>query len=208
MPTVTMIAGPNGSGKSTLIAELFRRRIYLGEYLNADDVALTLEGGAESVSAQAQAIVRERRLAALEQGRDYCFETVMSHMSHIEHFRDARNRGFETRLYFIATEDPIINQSRVANRVHHGGHNVPSDRISARYFRCLENLPAAIAAADYCLILDNSSALNPLRALAEFKSGKMRSLARTGDDVTPLWWTRMLVRIRQMSGLENSDPPM
>jgi predicted ABC-type ATPase len=201
-----MIAGPNGSGKSTLIAELLKRRIYLGEYLNADDIALTLSGDIQTVSAQAQAIVRERRLTALEQGRDYCFETVMSHISHIEHFAHARERGFETRLYFIATEDPIINLSRVENRVFHGGHAVPPDRVSARYFRSLGNLPAAIDAADYCLILDNSSALKPLLPLAEIKAGNVRQLLDPSIDDLPLWWSRIVPLLRR--GLEKRQRPL
>jgi predicted ABC-type ATPase len=193
MPVVTMIAGPNGSGKSTLIAKLRANNGLPGKYLNADDIALTLSGTLENVSRQAQEIVREGRRQALAEGSDYCFETVMSHPSHIEHMQDARNAGFETRLCFVATEGPIINRSRVANRVVHGGHDVPPERIEARYHRCLALLPAAIQACRHCLIFDNSEPDTPLRLLAEVERGRLRY---SDSDILadlPFWWVKILV---------------
>lgn len=166
MPTLTVIAGPNGSGKSTLLAELVRRGLDLGEYLNADDIAVTIHGPAERVSREAQQIVRERREAALRECRDHAFETVMSHPSHIEYMSRARAAGCQVNLLFVATEHPHINLDRVANRVLHGGHDVPPDRVISRYSRCLAQLAAAIATADVSRVFDNSRSDTPLREIA------------------------------------------
>ena len=196
MPFVTMIAGPNGSGKSTLIARLRENGIDLGEHLNADDIARDLLQAASTglnaneISLAAQVEVRERRTAALAEKRDHSFETVMSHTSHIDYLSDARATGFTVLLYFVATEDSRINQGRVRNRVLHGGHDVPSDRIIARYHRCLANLPAAIAVANGGVIFDNSDDAAPLRPLAEIEQGSLRSL--TGTGVVPAWWRNTL----------------
>jgi predicted ABC-type ATPase len=193
MPLVTMIAGPNGSGKSTLTRELERLGIPLGQYLNADDIAVGLTGDPVTVAATAQQVVRDRRAEALRLGQDHCFETVMSHPSHIDHLVAARAAGFETRLFFVATEDPLINVGRVANRVLHGGHDVPLQKISERYYRCLANLPAAIAASDSGLIYDNSSADALLRPIARIADGSLADIDSSSQRAlrslpAPAWW--------------------
>lgn len=180
-----MIAGPNGSGKSTLTRELERFGIPLGIYLNADDIAVGMSGDPQVVAVAAQQMVRERRAAAINSRQDHSFETVMSHPSHIDHLIAARAAGFKTRLFFVATEDPVINEGRVANRVHHGGHDVPFEKISERYYRCLANLPAAIAAADEGLIYDNSEIDEPLKIVARIIEGSFNNLS---SKATPLWW--------------------
>lgn len=203
MPVATMIAGPNGSGKSTLTEKLKILGFEFGEYFNADDIARGRLGNRVETAAAAQQVVRAGREAALAAGRDYTFETVMSHPSHIEHLRDAAAAGFVTRLFFVATNDPRINEDRVANRVVHGGHDVPSDRIRKRYDRCLANLPEAINTASYSLIFDNSEILRPFRALAEVVDRQVRHLnvrrlklegiVHLPD--TPAWW---LAALRQL----------
>jgi predicted ABC-type ATPase len=179
-----MIAGPNGSGKSTLIRELGRMGIPFGRYLNADDIAATMSGDPQIVAAAAQQLVRERRAEAIKGRLDHSFETVMSHPSHIDHLLAARAAGFQTRLFFVATEHPFINEGRVANRVKHGGHDVPLEKISERYHRCLANLPAAIAVADEGLIYDNSEIDEPFRVLARIVERNIETLLSKSP---PLW---------------------
>lgn len=162
-----MIAGPNGSGKSFLKASLTRDGIAFGEYLNADDIAKTLEGDPVSVGRRAQEIVRERRDTALGERRDYSWETVMSHPSHVEHLRQAKAAGYEVRLFYVATEDPRINTGRVANRVALGGHDVPTDRIVLRYEKSLAGLAEAVEVADIARVWDNSDSQRPFRVVAD-----------------------------------------
>ncbi len=224
MPIATMIAGPNGSGKSTLIALLQDQNIPLGNYFNADDLARAEveRRGAElanlteqeqtarraelwvHASGRAQIAVRQARDDALSGTQDYAFETVMSHPSHIEHLQAARLVGFRTRLFFVCTDDPVINVGRVANRVDHGGHSVPTERIVTRYGRCLELLPDAIGAADDVLVYDNSIRNRPLRLLAaivdkvlhhgEVKVLGVSDLVSPSD--LPAWWQGILFKIK------------
>lgn len=99
------------------------------------------------------------------------FETVMSHKSKAEFLCHAKDFGFRTYLYYIATESPEINIRRVANRVLQNGHNVPEDKIRSRYFRSLENLTLAIKCADRSYIFDNSREEGEQNWLAEFENG-------------------------------------
>jgi len=189
-----MIAGPNGSGKSTLTQILAGQGIDLGEYLNADDIARGIEGTAETVANLAQIEVRRLRQSALDERRDHCFETVLSHPSHIDHLRRARDAGFVVAVYFVATDDPLINVGRVANRVKHGGHDVPKDRVIARYHRSLGHLALAMSVANEGAIFDNSSAVDPMRPLATLCEGRLRELLTPAE--APCWWLEVRDAVR------------
>ena len=71
------------------------------------------------------------RQKLLEHRTSFTFETVMSHPNKVKLLEQAQCAGYRTYLYFIATDDPEINISRVRNRVKLGGHPVPEDRITA-----------------------------------------------------------------------------
>jgi predicted ABC-type ATPase len=90
----------------------------------------------------------------------------MSHPSKIDEMREARAAGYRITFVGVALQDPELNVKRVALRVSEGGHDVPRDRIIARYFRTLALMPRAIAIADRTLIFDNSdSAKGPMLVL-------------------------------------------
>jgi predicted ABC-type ATPase len=84
------------------------------------------------------------RMKLLEQKVTFTFETVMSHPSKVSLLKQARHAGYRTYLYYVATDDPAINVSRVANRVALGGHAVPEDKIVERYHRSLGLLMDAL----------------------------------------------------------------
>ena len=69
----------------------------------------------------------------------------------------AQKYGYRTYLYYIATDDPIINISRVKNRVKLGGHPVPEEKITSRYYRSLNLLLDAVKATNRTYVFDNSS---------------------------------------------------
>lgn len=151
-----MVAGPNGSGKTTLTRQLRDGGVDLGTYINPDDIALSLEGDAETVSREAQRLADEQRAACLEARQSFSFETVMSHPSKVELLRAARRQGYFNLLFFVGLEDPRINVARVAQRVALGGHDVPAERIVARYGRTMALLPSAVRTCHRCVLFDNS----------------------------------------------------
>ena len=119
----------------------------------------------------------------VELNRSFTFETVMSSPDKIEFLQTARQNGFRTYLYFVATQNPKINIDRVARRVRAGGHDVPADKIVARYHRCLNLLADAIRATDRAYIFDNSGP--NLNWLAEFENG---NLTRLLNPSPPHWF--------------------
>jgi predicted ABC-type ATPase len=53
------------------------------------------------------------RYKLIQCSKSFTFETVMSFADKIELLRQAQLRGYRTYLYYVATEDPVINISRV-----------------------------------------------------------------------------------------------
>lgn len=62
---------------------------------------------------------------------------------------------------------------RVADRISHGGHSVPIDKIKNRIPRTLKHIKAAIPLCDYVKILDNSSIEMPFTPLLTIKQGQL-----------------------------------
>lgn len=119
----------------------------------------------------------------LDAGISFTFETVMSSPDKVAFLQKAQHRGFRTYLYYVATEDPIINISRVRNRVRLGGHPVPEDKIIARYGRSLNLLMDAIRYTNRAYIFDNSRHHHIW--LAEITDGKVLEMKA---DWMPVWF--------------------
>ncbi len=132
------------------------------------------------------------RQKLLQQKTSFTFETVMSHAGKVDLLAQAQAAGYRTYLYFVATDDPAINISRVRNRVQLGGHDVPVDRIEKRYHRSLGLLVDAIRHANRAYIFDNSgdSTDGKQTWLAEITEGKKLELK---TDRIPSWFKRSVL---------------
>ncbi len=86
----------------------------------------------------------------------FSFETVMSEPGKVDLLREAQNLGFRTYLYYVATEDPEINISRVELRVAQGGHDVPKEKIVSRYHRSLGLVRDAVRYTNRAYFFDTS----------------------------------------------------
>jgi predicted ABC-type ATPase len=93
----------------------------------------------------------------LELKVSFTFETVMSSEDKVLFLKKAQDAGYRTYLYFVTTQDPAINISRVQNRVSLGGHNVPEEKIVSRYYRSMKLLSKAIKYTNRAYIFDNSN---------------------------------------------------
>jgi predicted ABC-type ATPase len=135
----------------------------------------------------ASVVVDFLRNKLLEAGVTFTFETVMSHRSKVDFLRLAQDYGYRTYLYYVATEDPEINVSRVLSRVAEGGHNVDRDKIVDRYQRSLDLLAEAVGYANRAYIFDNSSAEKVW--VAEVTDGDVIELK---TDAMPNWFKTAL----------------
>jgi predicted ABC-type ATPase len=130
------------------------------------------------------------RQKLLEQHTTFTFETVMSHPSKVALLEQAQKMGYRTYLYYIATEDPDINISRIRNRVRLGGHSVPEDKIASRYYRSLDLLMGAIRRTNRAYFFDNSGENQNRTWIAEITDGKVLEMK---TDQMPAWFKRAVM---------------
>ncbi len=132
------------------------------------------------------------RRKLLEQGTGFTFESVMSHPGKVDLLAEAQGAGYRTYLYYVATDDPEINISRVQNRVALGGHSVPDDKVVSRYHRSLDLLMEAIRRSNRAYVFDNSTDNADGRHtwLAEIIDGRALELK---TDSVPAWFRRAVL---------------
>lgn len=157
---VLIFCGPNGAGKSTITRAILEDpALFNGEYINADDIAKSLEKQIPDYferNKKAAGIADERRQAAIKAGRTFAFETVMSTEEKIALMTQAKAAGYTVSLVFVTTDHPDKNISRIASRVAQGGHPVDPDTVRKRYHSTMGLLACAIDHADNAQIFDNS----------------------------------------------------
>src|SRR5574344_71174 len=158
-PVLCVIAGPNGSGK-TSTTELLLQNEWTADavYINPDNIAQEKYGDWNSSEAVQKAAEESTRLRyeCLEQQKDFVFETVFSTQEKIDFIRLAKTKGYFIRFFFVCTESPEINVSRIFSRYLEGGHEVPMSKIVSRYYKSLTNAVEIIKEVDRAYIYDNS----------------------------------------------------
>jgi predicted ABC-type ATPase len=120
--------------------------------------------------------------------QSFTFETVMSSPDKINFLAKAQQFGYRTYLYYVATNSPLINISRVKYRVKTGGHDVPADKIESRYYRSLDLLSEAVKFTNRAYIFDNSG--SEFQWVAEITEGKEIDIK---TEFYPTWLKKYLL---------------
>jgi predicted ABC-type ATPase len=147
--------------------------------------------GVESNSYFSALVIEFIRMQLLKTGQSFAFETVMSHSSKVEFLDLCKKSNYATILYFVSTESPKINVSRVKNRVSKGGHSVPEEKIVSRYYRSLDLLIHAIKVSDQAFIFDNSGI--KIELIATIENGRAISI-NENMDMIPGWFDKYLLQ--------------
>lgn len=127
-------------------------------FINPDEIAKNDFGDWNSPEAVHKAVVKaqELREECLRTGQSMLIESVFSAVDKLDFLHQARKAGFFIRFFFIGTDSPEINASRVTRRVLSGGHEVPIAKIISRYSKSIANASIAMLIADRGYVYDNS----------------------------------------------------
>ena len=215
-PRAIVFAGPNGSGKSTLIGGFQAAKKLPDVYINADDIARTEFGNIPDLRERnllAARTAEARRRSALADGASFAFETVMSTPGRVALLDEAKARGYQVELAFVATRDPHINIARVAARVAQNGHDVDPLKIIERYQRTIALLPSALDLSDYAYVFDNSDHNNgPVPAPPKLLGFKKDGLIDRAELQEVTWFDEKVLpvcneRSLEKTLLEGARPP-
>jgi predicted ABC-type ATPase len=183
-PIMVAVAGPNGAGKTTFY-EAHLKPAGL-RFLNADVL-----GGELGLDAYAAAeVAAGLRLELVDQRVSFVLETVFSDPAgaKLQFLQEVVNRNSSVVLCFIGIASAERSEERVAMRVSQGGHDVPTDKLVARYPRAMANLKNAVQVLPCVLVFDNDDLRRPFRLVAIFQNGKRTFSA--GED--PEWFHKVL----------------
>lgn len=183
-PVIVAIAGSNGAGKTTFF-ETFIRPAAL-RFVNADAIARELSLDPYTAAALAAQVRKE----LLARGESFVFETVLSDATgeKVAFLRTAADQGYNVVLCFIGLDSAKRSDDRVAMRVSQGGHDVPREKIVARYPRTLQNLARALRQLPSVEIFDNTDLADPFRWIARYRDGRMEKAVKP----LPAWFSRVI----------------
>ena len=165
----------------------YKRPFESGEiYIDEEDY---LHFSANGINSYSVAIVADFfKEQYLKHRISFSFETVFSHPAKIDILRRAQAAGFKTYMYFVATENPVINVNRIRERVALGGHDVPEEKTRSRYLRCMEQVRYALPYLNRAYFFDNSTEQSIY--LAEYESEVGFSLH---SELLPSWFRRFVL---------------
>lgn len=112
----------------------------------------------------------------------------MSSPDKIQLMHTAHANGYRNYLYYICTDDVLINMERIAGRVLMGEHSVPEDKIASRYIKSLSLLLDAVKACDRAYLFDNSGQSHQF--IAEVSNG---SVINTKRELMPGWFMEAII---------------
>jgi len=171
-PRLYILAGPNGAGKSTLYETRIRPNVN-APFINADHIQKTeMKDQSAQGSYKAAQIAEARRQDAIANKKSFVTETVFSHPSKNELLDQARAAGYKIFVFHVNVRNEELSVKRVAKRVKEGGHNVPEDKIRARYHRNQAFIRSAVLKADMAYVYDNSVRGQAPKAIITFDKGR------------------------------------
>ena len=139
-PVCWIIAGPNGAGKTTFALK-FLPAVACRHFVNADLIAAGLSPLAPEVELMAASRLFLSEIDAhVAEHHDFGFETTLAGRGYLRLIDRLRGDGWRVELVYLALPDVRVSEMRVAERVAHGGHDIPTQAIQRRFPRSLRNL--------------------------------------------------------------------
>lgn len=182
MSRLDLIAGPNGAGKTTFYERVIAPDRPGLPFVNADRIAEDRFPGHELEHGHAASEIAAAARDALIAARiDFCAETVFSHESKVDLVTRAASAGYDVVLHVVMIPAGLSGP-RVAARVASGGHDVPAEKLEARYHRLWRHVAAAVPHCHRAVFYDNAADDGPFE-VASYRYGVA--------DYAPRWpsWT-------------------
>ena len=111
----------------------------------------------EKAAIRAARIMLELIHEYVRKGESFSFETTLSGKGYVRLIPEWQSVGYEVKLFFLRLPNPDFAIARIRQRVKEGGHYVPDEVVSRRFFRGLDNFKKLYKGLiDEWAIYDNS----------------------------------------------------
>ena len=172
-PVCTVIAGPNGAGKTTFALVYLQEVAKAENFINADLIAAKLSPDDPNLQwMKASRILLAEGREYVKRRESFAFETTLAGRSYLRMTRQLVQAGWEVNLIYLWLPNVDISRERVAERVEHGGHNVPEKFLVRRYPRSIANLLDLYAPMVSSTICYDNSTTTPELIFTETKAGR------------------------------------
>lgn len=181
MKTFTIIGGVNGVGKSSLTGVLKNRMNDLGIIIDVDKITATQGLGAIAGGKEAIRLINN----CLDKGVNFTQETTLSGRMVEQTARQARERGYCVRLFYVALDTVDESKKRIQNRVEKGGHDIPAGDVERRFAGRFEALEKLLPYCDEATFFDND---NGFIEVARYRNGEITPVV----EERPQWLVSLL----------------
>jgi predicted ABC-type ATPase len=159
MPALYILAGPNGTGKTTfysiaVLSGFIDKKL---PFINVDIITQKLGGYNEDNYVKASEIYRDTVKKYIESNEDFMIESNLADSRSYEWISLIKAKNYQIILYYLSTDDVLINIGRVQRRVAEGGHDIPESIIRTRYSQSHSYLKTKLSEFNEVYLIDNST---------------------------------------------------
>ncbi len=97
--------------------------------------------------------------------------------------RQAKEKGYRVRMYYIGLDSAEESLYRIENRVRRDGHDIPEDDVLRRFSTRAKSLAAVLPYCDEATFFDNN---NGFVAVARYQNGEILCFSKSPE------WVRFL----------------
>ena len=156
---IAVLAGVNGAGKSSIAGAKLEREG--GAYFNPDVESRRIRERRPDLSEQeansiAWYLGRDLLESAIENDDDYAFETTLGGQSITQLLIEAAQKNRKIGVFYCGLASAELHLARVADRVARGGHDIPEDKIRARWKDSIINMLTLLPLCYKVAVWDNS----------------------------------------------------
>ena len=182
-PELTIVAGPNGAGKSRLCPFYVSPASFDGDKLMLDLRRAHPNWPDRWIDGTVASELERQKAEALQQQKDFAFETNFSSDMVLRRIQDFRETGFKVSLAYFGLYSEEESVSRVIHRVQTGGHDVADEVIRFNFNEGLRNVRQHLHLFDNITFVDGNSEYGKIIALHISKSRTHKVV-----DNPPLWF--------------------
>lgn len=208
MPVIFVIGGINGAGKSSVTGQYLRDR---GKnYFNPDEATKRILADRGRSLEEANSLAwkegKDRLEAAIQNGKDFAFESTLGATTIPRLLREASEAGLEVIVWFVGLDSPEKHLERIRGRVAAGGHDIPEEKVRERWAGSRRNLIGLLPYLAELRVFDNSADRDPVtgvnpppRELLHWKKGRILVPPPELIEATPEWAKPIVARALQLA---------